>query len=293
MSSGPGLVLPRPASDGQGAGAVRVWLKPDAYAKRLLLGSPDADPWESAAHYLAYFTPSNGLLKPDVAVVDAGDLYDHWIRRAGGLATRLGKRRKPASALRALLEADEARALLSEAIGAVLSHLNSRQPVVLSMPSPRHWLMHANRLAGEADVAPGPDDVEDASMYIADLMRGVSSHAISGVLLEEQTDDTGFGEADVERYTSVINLARHYRWSLVTRAPLAASLPDGTLRDFDAVIGGTACPGGGPARGRDISAGFAAGTEASALEDDEFYFVQIDPAQQPEAVLARLARLRG
>ena len=67
MSEGFATQLPSPKGNGQ----VRLWLKSADYAKRLLLGEA-GDPWVSAAHYLAYFSQSHALVKPDVAVLEVG-----------------------------------------------------------------------------------------------------------------------------------------------------------------------------------------------------------------------------
>jgi len=280
--------LPRPA----GNGAVRVWLKSSAYTRRLLLGSERADPWVNAAQYLAYFSQAHGLLKPDVAVIEVGELYDAWLARHGGLEGRLGNRRRPATALRRLLEIEEPKAVLAEVVEAVLSHLRGQVPLVLSMPSPRHWLRHANRLAAQDDSPPEADAVEDAAMYLADLLRCVSTFAVGGLLLEEQADDRHFSAEDVARYRSVINVVRHYRWSAALRLPPGATLPTQAQADFDAVIGSAGSCRGAIPFGRDISAEFAAGTLPSPLGVGEFYFATVDPAQQPEAVLDTLAQLR-
>ena len=70
-------------------GSIRIWLKSSAYTKRVLLG-PGVDPWASGAHYLAYFSQAQGLLKPDVAVLEVGDLYDAWNAAHGDLTAAMG-----------------------------------------------------------------------------------------------------------------------------------------------------------------------------------------------------------
>jgi hypothetical protein len=280
-------LLPHSAS----AGGVRVWLKSSAYTRRLLLGSERADPWEHAAGYLAYFVQAHGLLRPDVAVVEVGELIDAWCVREGGLAARLGNRRRPATSLRKLLESETPKAVLAEVVKAVLSHLRGQTPLVLSMPSPRAWLLHANRLAGGTDDEIDADTVEDAAMYVADLIRSVSAFPVAGLLLEEQKDDHALETTHVERYRSVLNVAGHYRWSIVLRLPLGIHMAPEAFDGFAAVIGD-----GNPGRtafGRDDSAAFALGASVAPLAPDQFHFVEIDPKQQPEAVLEQLARLRA
>ncbi|WP_291477994.1 hypothetical protein [Acidovorax sp.] len=282
-------MLPHSAS----AGAVRLWLKSSAYTRRLLLGSEQADPWENAAGYLAYFVQAHGLLRPDVAVVEVGELIDAWCARDGGLAARLGNRRRPATALRKLLESEAPKAVLAEVVTAVLSHLRGQTPLVLSMPSPRAWLLHANRLAGGTDDEIDADTVEDAAMYVADLIRSVSAFPVAGLLLEEQRDDQALEAAHIERYRSVLNVAGHYRWSLALRLPSGVRLPPEIFDGFAAVIGDGNERPGHSAFGRDDSAAFAMGIYVGPLAQEQFHFVEINPQQQPEAVLEQLARLRA
>ena len=275
------------------AGAIRIWLKSSAYTRRLLLGSENADPWGSAAAYLAYFVQAHALLRPDVAVVEVGELMDAWCEREGGLNARMGSRRRPAAALRKLLESEEAREVLSEVVTAVLSHLRGQVPLVLSMPSPRAWLLHANRLIGGSDDEVDADMVEDASMYVADLVRSVSALPVSGLLLEEQKGDSALTSEYIERYRSVLNVAAHYRWSTVLRLHM---LFDGSPAALDGFAGVIAPDGAGRAIcswGRDDSAKFVTGVAVDPLIGGQFYFVEMSAQQQPEAVLEQLACLRG
>jgi hypothetical protein len=279
--------LPKPA----GNGAIRLWLKSSAYTRRLLQGSAEADVWTHAASFLAWFSQSHGLLKPEVAILEVGELFDAWIARNGGLESRLARRRRPTAALRALLAEEEPKTLLAEVIDAVDAHLRGRVPLVLAMPSPRHWLRHANRLANQPDEAPDADTVEDASIYLADLLRAVSTRPVSGVLLEEAAGDTAFGAADLERYSSVVNVARHYRWSLALRLPSGTPMPGRGLEDFDAVIAQGVRNTGVSSKGRDISAEFTH-SPPHPLADGEFYFASVDPGLHPESVLETLELLR-
>ncbi|MDP3288871.1 MAG: hypothetical protein Q8M64_11225, partial [Methyloversatilis sp.] len=131
----------------QGGSGLKVWLKSSAYTRRLLLGE-DGDPWLSGARYLAYFSQAQGLLRPDVAVVEVGELFDSWLVRHPEVRAELGSKKRLSFPLRKLLEQDEPRALLAEIVEAVIANLRGQTPLVLAMPSPKHWLFHANELAG-------------------------------------------------------------------------------------------------------------------------------------------------
>lgn len=278
--------------DAAGQGPIRVWLKSSAYTRRVLLGA-STDPWTSGAQYLAYFSQAQGLLKPDVAVLEVGELYDAWNASHGDLAGAMGNRRKPATALRKLLEPEDPRKVLAEVVEAVLAHLRGQTPLVLSVPSPRRWMNHANRLTGRDDIEVTGDDVEDATMYMADLIRSVSAHPVSGLLLEEGRDDVDFSVEDLTRYQSIINVVRHYRWSVALRLPGGAAPSPEALADFDAVISPTLEQAGAAALGRDISASFAQDGAIAPRTGRQFYFAEIDPGLRPESVLEAVTRLRG
>ena len=279
--------------DAAGKGSIRVWLKSSAYTRRLLLGEA-GDPWVSGAHYLAYFSQAHGLLKPDVAVLEVGELYDAWnATHSGELAASLGNRRKPVTALRKLLEAEAPRKVLAEVVEAVLANLRGQTPLVLSVPSPRRWSNHANQMTGSNDIALTSDDAEDASMYLADLIRSVSAFPVSGVLLEEGRDAANFNVEDLTRCTSIVNVVRHYRWSLAVRLPNDAVPAPEAVADFDAVISPAIESAGAAALGRDITASFANGSAIAPLSGRQFYFAEINPGLRPESVLEAVAQLRG
>ena len=92
---------------------LRMWLKSSAYTQRLLLGA-SGDPWVSASQYLAYFSQAQGLLKPDVAVIEVGELFDSWLSRNPELKPEMVGKRKLSYPLRKLLEQTQPRALLQK-----------------------------------------------------------------------------------------------------------------------------------------------------------------------------------
>lgn len=271
---------------------IRVWLKSSAYSRRLLLGA-SGDPWESASQYLSYFTQAHGLLKPDVAVIEVGELFDSWLERNPGVKPELAGKRKLSFPLRRLLEQAQPRALLAEIVEAILAHLRGQAPLVLAMPSPRHWLEHANGLAGRDDIEVDPDSIEDAAMYIADLARAVSVYDVGGILLDEAKADQQAGVIDLERYRPIINVAKHYRWPLAVRLGEAELAANSALQEIEVVIGKGGLNGSGMARGVDVSARLWGNESVPALLPDQFYFVEVPKDERPEHVLDCLARLRG
>ncbi|MDP3287608.1 MAG: hypothetical protein Q8M64_04810, partial [Methyloversatilis sp.] len=144
-----------------------------------------------------------------------------------------------------------------------------------------------------SDIELDPDGIEDAAMYMADLIRSVSAHPVGGILLEEHPDDPRMGETDVERYRPLINVAKHYRWSIALRAQGDALLPSPALADFDAVISPSLCVPAPSSAGVDVSQALWSGAALPVLEAGQFWFADIPASQKPESVLEWLAALRA
>jgi hypothetical protein len=276
---------------GRGDNGLKLWLKSSAYTRRLLLGE-SGDPWMSGAQYLAYFSQAQGLLRPDVAVVEVGELFDSWLVRHPEVRAEMGSKKRLSFPLRKLLEQDEPRLLLAEVVEAVVANLRGQTPLVLAMPSPKHWLLHANELAGRTGIELDPDGIEDAAMYMADLIRSVSAHPVGGVLLEEHPDNARMGDTDLERYRPLINVTRHYRWSIALRLQDDTACASPALADFDAVISPALRVPVPASTGLDISLPLWRGGAMPALDRGQFYFADIPADAKPEAVLESLAALR-
>ena len=266
---------------------IRTWLKSFSYTKRLLVGE-SGDPWESASRYLAYFSQAQGLLKPDVAVLEVGELFDAWLRRNPAVRAELAGKRKPSFPLRKLLEQQQPRELLAEIIEALLAQLRGQLPLVLSMPSPGSWLQEACRAAGREEPELDSDSIEDSAMYLADLARSVSGAAVGGLLLEESSP----APIELELYRPLLNVARHYRWPLVLRMGEGTLVDSPALAEIDVFISAGDLPDAGAAHGVDVSGMVWAGEPLPELTPTQFYYVDIPRDATPEHVLESLGKLR-
>lgn len=276
-----------PGTDG--AAGVRLWLKASGYARRLLAGA--GDPWETPAGFLSFFAQAQGLLRPDVAVIEVGDLYRAWTARHPDLVAEMVTRRRASVPLRNMLDAPGPRKVLAEVVEAVIGHMRGRAPVVLAFPGPRAWLAEALAIAGCASLSIDEDAVEDAAMYIADLLRAVSAYPIAGVLFEE--DPAGIVDAAaLAPYRPILNVAEHYRWGVALKARLAPDVTAAALAPFDAVIDTVPVAGFGGAFGVDVSARVWAGEAVPDAAPGQFRFVAIPEDARPESVLETLDRLR-
>lgn len=270
---------------------IRMWLKSFSYTKRLLVGE-SGDPWESASKYLTYFSQAQGLLKPDVAVIEVGELFDAWLKKNPTFKEEMVGKRKLSYPLRKLLEQTQPRELLTEIIEAVVAQLRGQVPLVLSMPSPGYWLHRANRMAGRDDVELDGDSIEDSAMYVADLARSVSGTAVGGLLLEETGPGSNVAACDPELYRPLINVAKHYRWPLALRFGQGNIVDSPALHDFDVLIGACDLPSAGTAHGVDVTDFVWAGKSVPELKPTQFYFVDIPRDAMPEHVLETLKVLK-
>lgn len=271
---------------------LKLWLKSFSYTRRLLVGE-SGDPWESASKYLTYASQAQGLLRPDVAVIEVGELFDSWLQRNPAVRGELAGKRKLSYPLRKLLEQSQPRELLAEIIDAVLAQLRGQLPLVLSMPSPGYWLHRVNLAAGRGDMELDGDSVEDSAMYMADLARSVSSAAVGGLLLEESFPDVNLGPSDLELYRPLINVAKHYRWPLALHLGEAGVVDNPGLQEIDMFIGSGNFPASGAAHGVDISRMLWAGEPLPELMPTQFYFVDIPKDAIPEHVLESLLKLQS
>ena len=185
---------------------------------RLLHGA--AVPWSEPVECQSYFGQAQGLLRPDVTLVDIGAAYTHHLARRPALVEAMGARSRVGYALKTMLADDE----LANAVAGVVRVLaeTSRLPLVLQLPAPLRWLLLASTAAGHGDPATlGVDDGESAAMYLADWLRRVDSLPVALLLLDgRRHDDSALADVvadNLDAYTPLINVAHHYRWGLALR----------------------------------------------------------------------------
>jgi len=241
------------------------------YAQAVILrGRPI--PWDDAVAYSTFFGKAQGLLKPDVTLLDLGALYEFLVASDEALRKSMSARSRTGYALKILL-ADEASAKKTLEFSSVLSQ-TSRQPLVLQIPSPMRWLARTHQLAGagspeELDV----DHAENAAMYVADWLRNLSALPVSLLLLDARPGDgEDLPTVDLTAYTPVSNITDHYRWTLGQRSDEGVTVAEGSMT-------GVAVP-----------PSYWHSTEADPPVGD-FLIADIPADAVPETVLAQLARL--
>ena len=266
-----------------------IWLDFLAYARRAFLGEAEI-PWLQCSEFLSWDRQIHALLRPSVACLPLGPLYDVWLQANPATLDAMSKKARPGFALRQLLSEDPPRQLAIEHLRG-LRDAHASMPLVISIPSPRRWLKSAHECANpQVDVEPSADDVETASVYVADFLRSFADSSVDGLLLEEEAGRSpSFAEA-LSAYQPVMNIARHYRWALGLFSRQSTWAP-GTRDGFDFCIGDT--PGECEAVGTILPEGFWEGSEPPPLSAGDFYYGQIPEQAVPERVLERLAQLSG
>ncbi|MET3951381.1 hypothetical protein [Arthrobacter sp. UYEF36] len=240
-------------------------------ASVILRGRPV--PWDNATAYAAFFAQAQGLLRPDVALLDLDRLYGHLSAGNSGLETAMAARARTGFALKTLLAEDDLNKAVLDFVTVFAK--TARQPVVLRFPSPMAWLTETHHFSGADDASDlDADNAENASMYVSDWLRAFAGLPIAGLLLDNRTPAGASRGVHVPlaAYTPIANLAGNYRWTL------------GQLDDDQARLQGDA------AVGAYIPAAFWLEPDVE-LPAGDFYLGEIPSAASPEGVLARLETL--
>ncbi|MEH7483166.1 hypothetical protein V7157_19290, partial [Neobacillus drentensis] len=86
-------------------------------------------------------------------------------------------------------------------------------PIVLMVPSPQKWMIWLKeQLNLESKLT--SDEIDAATMYVADFLRSFSTLGISGITLMEQTNFSIELTECLGIYESIFNVAEHYHWAL-------------------------------------------------------------------------------
>src|SRR5262249_9164480 len=142
-------------------------------------------PWLDTAAFVAWQRKSMGLLKPDVATLPLAPAIDAWLAANPALRAAMAAKSRIVFALKTLLADEPLRAHLVELARGLGAAVN--QPLALVMPSPRAWIASAYRQAHGSDAEVSEDDVDSASVYIADFLRVFGDVRVDGLLLDDAT----------------------------------------------------------------------------------------------------------
>ncbi|WP_104084079.1 hypothetical protein [Cryobacterium sp. Y11] len=240
------------------------------YAQSVFLqGKPV--PWQEPMAYANFFGQVQGVLKSDLALLSLDRFYAHRVASDPALQTAMSAKSRTGYALRTLLSDVETTAFVIEL--ATIFSKTQRVPVVVQIPSPMQWLARTHPFSGSADVSGlDADNAENASMYVADWLRGFAALPLIAVLLDDRGPATGAESVPLSTYSPVSNVTEHYRWAL------------GQRHDDQVELHGSAL------RGSVIGADFWS-TDTGTLPDGDFLLGEVPREAVPEQVLSRITAL--
>lgn len=178
---------------------------------------------------------------------------------------------------------------------AVEQTLGNQVELVLRLPSPAALL---HRCGAEANGAIEFDDLDDAAITLAGLVRRFSECKFSALVL---ASDVGSEQAEDEFETlgAIISTAKHYRW--LTGLRLEASVDVATLAQANVNFAllpnegpdryATLCEQGDLRLGGGVSKAFWQGEDFSNLPKDALFYGDAPGDIAPEKVLERLASI--
>ncbi|TFD08483.1 hypothetical protein E3T35_17625 [Cryobacterium sp. TMT1-2-2] len=238
------------------------------YAQSVFLqGKPV--PWQEPMAFANFFGQVQGVLKSDLALLSLDRFYEQRVAADPKLQAAMGAKSRTGFALRALLNDAETTAFVVE-LATVFSQ-TQRVPVVLQIPSPMQWLARTHPFSGSDDVSGlDADNAENASMYVADWLRGFAALPLMAVLLDDR--GPALEPVPLSTYSPITNVTDHYRWALGQRHDDRVELH------------------GSPLTGAVIGADFWS-SDAGTLPDGDFLVGEVPQHAVPERVLSRITAL--
>jgi hypothetical protein len=253
-----------------------LWLDYSDYATALLANGHT--PWLDVAAYVALQRTAQSLLRSDVMQLAVDAICHAWIDAHPALAIVMASKTRPVFALKTLLT-DLA---LREHLLALFQGLRASftdTALALVCPSPRAWLLSAfQRVHGVEAAEIDDDNIDSASVYIADFLRIFCDAGLDIVLLKESDGIV----PPVALYQSICNVAEHYRWTIGIRVTQELS-----CQPLDFVISPHT------AASQELTSEFWADQTVPDFPAQGFLFAQVPANVQPERVLSRLAQLRA
>lgn len=113
--------------------ATALLLDHHAYAQSVFLRNQPV-PWDDPASYARFFNQAQGLLKPDLSILDLNHFYTHHLEQNPTLRNAMSQKKRTGYALRVLL-ADKDLTHKAIDLAQTLTAMASG-PVVLQIPSP-------------------------------------------------------------------------------------------------------------------------------------------------------------
>jgi len=257
-----------------------LWLDETAYTTRVLANG--RAPWLNVAAWITWRRQALRLLEPDIAVLDVVECASHWLERERALSQHACSVREPGAPLRTLLSDERFHRHLGELLEAL--RVSTRNPTALVIHSPQRWLRQSYWWAFAASPDLDEDVIEDAAGDISRMLRALSHIGTDALLLlEDAMPPARVGDL-LSCYSSISNVARHYRWDAGICLPGGA--PD-DLKGLDFAV--VPCEGATEAI---PNASFWKASVSLPLETGSFLYAVVPEDADPQEVLERLRALR-
>lgn len=191
----------------------------------LLFNNGNKDIYLKPATFISVFTQGEGLLKPDLLSIHVNPFYDVFLNENKELVDSW-KGRKPSLTFKKALALEEPKLIISEIVTALKS-LYSKQ-LLITIDSPQKWFHQIQEVINpEKAESLSLDDLEKASMYIAEFLRSFSTLGVNAIVLREEKKSDFSNDEVLSSYQPILNVANHYKW------PLGIQFDQGILEPSD------------------------------------------------------------
>lgn len=182
-----------------------AWLELDAYAFSVFAQGREAAR-DDPARWAGAVADAQRMARSAAVSVDLLAPHLREVEHSPELAARL-RDAAPLDALREALALEDVRRRVDETVAALEHRLGGDADLILRLPAPVDALRRLGATQDDVD----PDDADDAGALLAERIRGLSTRAVDGIVLE--TAAPGERRRDeLEAADPLLASARHYRW---------------------------------------------------------------------------------
>ncbi len=262
------------------------WIEPNGYATQAFAGGKQD--WQAQAQSCSsVLAQANSALKSQVLSLD--------IEPALFLDAPAADAKNALSIAETVLGSDGPANRALQVAKAVEQTLSNQIDLVLRLPSPAA-LLHRCGVAADAQI--DFDDLDDAAVALAGLVRKFSECKISGLMLATDISAAG-AEDEFDTLGAIVSTAKHYRWVTALRIDGAVDAATAAKSGVDFALFPNAGPGAfaqgwsqdSVRLGGGLSHAFWRGEDFAEIPDNALLYGDAPGDIAPEQVLERAARL--
>lgn len=189
--------------------------------------------WSNPTEFISIFSQGQNLLKSDILSVPIIDVYEKLIDREADL-TEQWKGKSPVFILQKLLALDQPNQFLEDTLTGLKNLYMEAIPLVLVIPSPQNLLqwLHA-KFQPNKDISIVNDDIEIASMYLAEYLQHFSNLSLSAIVISENEQILVPLHEATTLYQPILNVSRHYQWKVGLECSVSEFDLENLENDFD------------------------------------------------------------